>query len=89
MLLSQALLFGLAVARPLGVSAATLELKPGDHISLIGNTLANRMQHDGWLETYIYARFRGRICSFATWPWPGMKWPCVRAWRILVRRTIG
>ena len=28
-----------------------VEIRPGDHISLIGNTLADRMQHDGWLET--------------------------------------
>jgi putative heme-binding domain-containing protein len=33
------------------------ELLPGDHISLIGNTLAERMQHDGWLETYLCSRF--------------------------------
>jgi putative heme-binding domain-containing protein len=38
-------------------SAARLELKPGDHICIIGNTLADRMQHDGWLETYLHARF--------------------------------
>ncbi len=29
----------------------------GDHISIIGNTLADRMQHDGWLETELHARF--------------------------------
>src|SRR5262245_21756662 len=33
-----------------------LQLKPGDHICIIGNTLADRMQHDGWLETYLYSR---------------------------------
>src|ERR1044071_267497 len=38
-------------------SAAALALKPGDHICYIGNALADRMQHDGWLETLIYARF--------------------------------
>ncbi len=30
-----------------------LELKEGDHIVVIGNALAERMQHDGWLETYL------------------------------------
>src|SRR5262245_19326108 len=40
-------------ARP----AAGLELHPGDHICIIGNTLADRMQHDGWLETYLHSRF--------------------------------
>ncbi|HZU35269.1 MAG TPA: SGNH/GDSL hydrolase family protein, partial [Gemmataceae bacterium] len=38
-------------------SATEFRLKPGDHISLIGNTLADRMQHDGWLETYLQSRF--------------------------------
>lgn len=30
-------------------------LNKGDHIAVIGNTLADRMQHDGWLETYLQA----------------------------------
>ena len=38
-------------------SAASLEIKKGDHISLIGNTLPDRMQHDGWLEAYLHSRF--------------------------------
>src|SRR5215831_4195857 len=37
--------------------AAGLELKKGDHICIIGNTLADRMQHDGWLETMIQSRY--------------------------------
>ncbi|MCC6421186.1 MAG: c-type cytochrome [Gemmataceae bacterium] len=37
-----------------------LDLRPGDHISLIGNTLPDRMQHDGWLETYLHSRFPNR-----------------------------
>jgi putative heme-binding domain-containing protein len=37
--------------------AAKLELRPGDHLCLIGNTLADRMQHDGWLETLLHSRF--------------------------------
>src|SRR5262249_1553498 len=36
---------------------ARLELRRGDHICIIGNTLADRMQHDGWLETYFHSRF--------------------------------
>jgi putative heme-binding domain-containing protein len=38
-------------------SAAPLEINKGDHISIIGNTLADRMQHDGWLEAYLHSRF--------------------------------
>src|SRR5436190_19494855 len=37
--------------------SAKLVLRPGDHISIIGNTLADRMQHDGWLETLLQQRF--------------------------------
>ncbi len=37
--------------------AARLEIKPGDHVCIIGNTMADRMQHDGWLEAYLHARF--------------------------------
>src|SRR5262245_32277157 len=37
--------------------AARLVLKAGDHISIIGNTLADRMQHDGWTEAYLHGRF--------------------------------
>src|SRR5438105_4529492 len=35
----------------------SLALRPKDHISIIGGTLADRMQHDGWLETFFYSRF--------------------------------
>ncbi len=34
--------------------AEHLELQKGDHVAMIGNALADRMQHDGWLETLIY-----------------------------------
>src|SRR6266545_256839 len=38
-------------------AAAPLELKQGDHVCILGNTLADRMQHDGWLETLVYAKY--------------------------------
>lgn len=47
-----------------GRQAALFELRPGDHIGIIGNTLAERMQHDGWLETYIHARFPEHDLTF-------------------------
>ena len=37
--------------------AVPFELHEKEHISIIGNTLAERMQYDGWLETMLYARF--------------------------------
>jgi glucose/arabinose dehydrogenase len=50
----------LAVASPVPIAGrqnAAFELRPGDHIAIIGNTLAERLQHDGWLETMIHTRF--------------------------------
>ena len=40
-----------------GRAADPLALQVGDHICIIGNTLAERMQYDGWLETLLHARF--------------------------------
>jgi lysophospholipase L1-like esterase/glucose/arabinose dehydrogenase/azurin len=34
---------------------ASLELKKGDHIAIVGSLLADRQQHSGWLETLIHA----------------------------------
>src|SRR5262245_41192582 len=43
---------------------ASIEFKDGDHVSMIGNALADRMQHDGWLETLIQAEYPDRHLSF-------------------------
>jgi putative heme-binding domain-containing protein len=53
------LLAGIVMADNRGVAAErpVFKLEKGDHIVLIGNTLADRMQHDGWLETYFQSRF--------------------------------
>ena len=40
-----------------GTAAAPFALRARDHVCIIGNTLAERMQYDGWLETVIQARF--------------------------------
>ena len=39
------------------LAADKLELKPGDHIAIIGNTLADRMQHSGYFEALTYEKF--------------------------------
>lgn len=47
----------LASAMVAGTSVATgdeFALRPGDSICYIGNTLADRMQHHGWMETYLH-----------------------------------
>lgn len=48
-----------------------LNLEKGDHIAIIGNTLADRMQHDAWLETYIYALFPEHDLTFRNLGYPG------------------
>jgi len=61
--LTQALLVGAALLTPpntltnVANAADLLALNPNDHIAIIGNNLADRMQHHGWLETYIQAEF--------------------------------
>ena len=60
-------LFAVIAATCLTITAAAepiLQLNKGDHISYIGNTLADRMQHDGWLETYIQAAYPELDLSF-------------------------
>ena len=37
--------------------AAPLELRKDDHVCIIGNTLADRMQHSSWLESLIYTTY--------------------------------
>jgi len=47
-----------AILTTSGVHAADrLELHKGDHIALIGNSLGDRMQHHGWLETLLVAKY--------------------------------
>ncbi len=47
------LLTSLLLAAGASRSPAQLQLKQGDHISIIGNTLADRLQHEGTLEAMI------------------------------------
>ncbi len=53
-----------AIAQGAVGAAPRLELKAGDRVSVIGNTLADRMQHDGWLETYLLTRFPSLDLTF-------------------------
>ena len=45
-------------------SEETFAFHQGDHICFIGNTLPDRMQHDGWLETLLQSRFPKQDLSF-------------------------
>ncbi|MFM2095815.1 MAG: hypothetical protein RIS70_2939, partial [Planctomycetota bacterium] len=44
-----------SVGSELSAAEPPLPLKKGAHITYIGNTMADRMQHSAWLETYIHA----------------------------------
>jgi hypothetical protein len=55
--LSTAALVAALTLPPLALAAPPFELHQGDHICIIGNALAERMQHSSWLETLIYARY--------------------------------
>src|SRR5215472_3203657 len=50
----------LALCNAVEGGLAPLTIKDGDHISFIGNALADRLQHDGWLETLLQAQFPDR-----------------------------
>ncbi|MCC9607953.1 c-type cytochrome [Blastopirellula sp. JC732] len=52
-------------------NAEPLTLKQGDHVSVIGNTTADRMQHHGWLETYIHALHPELNLTFRNLAFPG------------------
>ena len=47
----------LAALSPAIADDSRLELRPHDHVILIGNTLAERMQYFGNFETLLHARF--------------------------------
>ena len=45
-------------------NAQPFQFQKGDHVSILGNTLAERMQHHGWMETLIHSRLPGHELSF-------------------------
>ncbi|MFO0816439.1 MAG: PVC-type heme-binding CxxCH protein [Pirellulales bacterium] len=55
------LVFFTSVSMPLAATNTArgaepkLKLRRGDHIAVIGNTMADRLQHSGWLDTYLHA----------------------------------
>src|ERR1700728_839315 len=62
-------LLGTCLAR--GQQLPAPELKPGDHVAIIGGTLADRFQHSGWLETYLYTRYSDCDLVFRNLAVPG------------------
>ncbi len=63
------ILSGLALCSALVAAlpaSAQLPLQKGDTVGIIGNALADRMQHDGWMETHLQSRLAGQGVSFRT-----------------------
>ena len=44
--------------------ADSFPFQKSDHISILGNTLAERMQHSSWMETLIHSRLPNHELSF-------------------------
>ena len=49
----------------------TLALRKGDRVTYIGNTMADRMQHSAWLETYIHSLYPELELTFRNLGYPG------------------
>ncbi len=47
-------LLGVALLLAAPMAMAQFTFAPNDHVAFIGNALPDRMQHDGWLETYLH-----------------------------------
>jgi hypothetical protein len=45
-------------------ASAQLPLQQDDTVCLIGNALADRMQHDGWVETVLQSQLAGKNITF-------------------------
>ncbi len=56
-LLAPAVLIPMIVFLASWYQSPKFELRAGDKIAIIGNGLADRMQHDGWLETYLQSTY--------------------------------
>ena len=53
------------------LAAQAITFEEGDHISMVGNSLAERMQHDGWLETLLQSQFEDHQLEFRNLAFPG------------------
>ena len=52
-----------------GLSAAPFELKDGDRVVFLGDTLMEREQHHGWIELMLTTRFPDRNVTFRNLGW--------------------
>ena len=55
-ILSAAIALAAATTANGAAQGPELKFEKSQHVCLIGNTLGERMQHDGWLETFFQSR---------------------------------
>ena len=65
-----ATLLSLFVAMPV-LAQSPLKLNEGESVAYIGNTMADRMQHHAWLETYLHALHPKHELVFRNLGWSG------------------
>ncbi len=65
------IIIGLSLANLSSAQQPFLQFQPGDHVVYIGNTMADRMQHHGWLETYLHALHPDHKLTFRNLGFPG------------------
>lgn len=58
------------VAQPAG-AAEPVSFKPNDVVAIFGNGLADRMQHDPWVETVLQSHLKGMNVSFRNMSFSG------------------
>ena len=66
-----AFVVSLLIGGNLFAQSTKLKLEKSDHVSIIGNTLAVRLQHDSWVETYIHALHPDLELTFRNLAFPG------------------
>ena len=56
----------------LGISSfASGQIKPGDHIAIVGNTFADQLRNNGYLETLLFQEFEEDPISLRNLGWAG------------------
>ena len=61
----------LALAAPSARAADPFEFRPNDVVAIYGNGLADRMQHDPWVETVLQSQLKGMNVSFRNMSFSG------------------
>ena len=61
----------IATTVPVSSDADTFEFKPNDVVAIYGNGLADRMQHDPWVETILQSQLKGKDVRFRNMSFSG------------------